>query len=288
MLKLLMDPIVFLFAGGSLAILAAIYAGAYWLTRHYRAAEWTAIRLAFIASWLSLFVWTVDVVHAISVSKRSTGILGIVEIPFVGVPLAVVVFFVAWAAVVVVLSLRASGARGRPRRWWLVVAWAIVVATGALSAAYAWSEHLQNRARIETSPDSLRELYARWWTSHDAGVLDAMAGNERTPPDVLSELARHKKSQVRYDVAKNPSTPGPVLEQLYAEDQNRYALAVNPSVPEAMLRRLAENADHLVRFNLASNLSVPRDLLERLMADPNEMVATAARRASRTRDGSTR
>ena len=198
--------------------------------------------------------------------------------------LAVVVFVIAWAAVVVVLSLRASAARGRPRRWSLVVALAILVATGALSAAYGWSDRLQNRARIETSPDSLRELYRRWWTSHDAGVLDALAGNERTPPDLLAELARHEKWQVRYHVAKNPSTPRPVLEQLYPEDRNRFGLAVNPSVSEAMFRRLAEDADHLVRYNLTANPSVPRDLLDRLIADPNEMVANAARRAARDRE----
>jgi len=276
MLSLLLDPVVLLFTVVPLGVLGAIYGWASFRIRKRHGVQWAAARIALIASWLSLLGWTVYVLHAIALSRRGTAILGIITIPSVGIPLAVVVLAVVWGVSVVLLSLSPSRLRGQwPKRSFRVAS-GIVVLTSALCGVYAYSALLQTTARTGTSPEGLRTLYERWWARHDTAVLGELASNTHTPPDVLAQLASHHDAGIRYDVARNPGTPAAVLEQLYDEPYNRTSLAVNPNAPPTMLRRLATDPDQVVRLNLLFNRSLPFDVLEELAKDPAVSNSAAA------------
>jgi hypothetical protein len=281
----MMSAVLLSFLALPLIALGSVYGYAYRKFRERHGVEWTAARPALLASWLSLLAWTLYVVQGIALSGRGTAIFSIITIPFVGIPVAVVVFAVVWGVSVVLLWLLRARHAKEPQKWPLALASGIILLTGGLCGAHAWSVRLQRVARTETSADSLRTLRDSWWTGHDVAVLDELAGNTHTPPDVLAKLASHRDSGVRYGVARNPSTPAPVLEQLYADPYNRTSLAVNPSAPPAMLRKLAHDPDHTVLANLLFNRSVSTDTLEEL-AKNSPVSKLAADELSRRREGS--
>jgi hypothetical protein len=279
---LLTNPVVILFAAVPLVVVGTIHALAFRALRGRKDLPSKAARWALIPSWLSLLGWTLYVLHAIAVSQQSTAVFGIIAIPFVGGPLALFGFAVAWAASVVALSLRMPN-RHEPLNWWAVTLACLILAlAGACAAFSTYGTLLQRRAREERSADALRALRAHWWGRHDIDVVDAVARNPHTPSDVLTELASHPDDTIRSAVARNPSTPAATLKRLYAEPENRLSLSLNPGAPPALLRRLAHDRDHLVRRNLLFNAQVSLAILETLAHDPAVgTVATAVLRRRR-------
>jgi hypothetical protein len=258
MLTMLMNPLVLSAAIVPLAGLGVLYA---FVLRLYRgsALQRRAIRWALIVSWLSLLAWIIAVLHAIAASTNSTAILGILDMP-AGVVAAVVVLPVAWAVSLVALSVVRLRSGEPPPPISLAAATAIVLLTGAGIVHYVHAARLQALARDTTSPDELLRLYDRARPPHDTAVLRALARNTRAPADMLAALASDDDEDVRYGVARNPSTPPSVLERLYAEPQTRTSLAVNPSVPLTILTKLAGDPDSVVRYNLRFNRSLPPEM----------------------------
>jgi hypothetical protein len=120
--------------------------------------------------------------------------------------------------------------------------------------------------------------------SSDAYVLSDVAGNSKTPVEVLRSLHARGGYLVEWGLARNPRTPSDVLHDLAARENQytRGTVAGNPGTPSEDLELLARDSVWHVRRSVAANPQAPRDLLERLAADPDPQVArTAAHRLTR-------
>jgi hypothetical protein len=75
----------------------------------------------------------------------------------------------------------------------------------------------------------------------DLKVIEAVAGNPRTPDALLERLCTHCQN-VRYEIAENPGAPANVLRALLLDKEDRIALAalLNPSTPKEAIRTLAK------------------------------------------------
>jgi len=107
---------------------------------------------------------------------------------------------------------------------------------------------------------------------HPRGVVRAkVAGNRRTPPDVLKALAaqRDRSGLVLIAVGRNPRTPERVLMDLSALDSvdAREAVASNLNAPPFALRALASDDDAQVLLALSCNENLPPDVLADLSRD---------------------
>jgi len=128
-----------------------------------------------------------------------------------------------------------------------------------------------------------------------------------SPPELLSRLATHNNTKVRYYVGKNAITPEPL--EILARDKNiavRKQVAKNPhTLPETLtdlatdarsevrsevpwnnaalpiLANLANN-DFTVRVNVAANDDTPPEVLSRLAMDNNRMVQRMVARNKNT------
>jgi hypothetical protein len=80
-------------------------------------------------------------------------------------------------------------------------------------------------------------------------VMNALARNEITPPDILTVLAESLNPKVREGVAVNPNTPMEVLGKLTGDHAPsvRHRLATNPNLPNEYLRHLADDPVERVR-----------------------------------------
>ena len=90
-----------------------------------------------------------------------------------------------------------------------------------------------------------------------------IAGNPKTPPAILSALARDDLYEVRAQTARNPRAPAKALKIL-AKDKEEYVrrgvrrnFAENPNTPVALLEALAKDKDAWVRSNVAENPNTP-------------------------------
>jgi hypothetical protein len=155
----------------------------------------------------------------------------------------------------------------------------------------------------------------------DKSILEGIARNWRTPPDVLAVLATHPHHHVRgavasnpqaprellrgfmqdphawvrVDLATNPALPDDVLHTLVAiamqsntipADERAYiaqGVAKNPRTPEPNLRWLATHRLLVVRQHVGMNVAAPDDLLRQLLADPEPVVRAHAQTNLRNR-----
>jgi hypothetical protein len=74
-------------------------------------------------------------------------------------------------------------------------------------------------------------------------VWECLAGNPKTPGDVLRCVAASTRVRVRELVAENPATPVDVLEDLAVDacEEVGFALVGNPRISSHMLHLLAEH-----------------------------------------------
>jgi hypothetical protein len=137
----------------------------------------------------------------------------------------------------------------------------------------AW---MANASNIE--PEDLRSIFDHY--DHDKDlphlqypVIEKLAANSRTPPDVLLKLATPR---YRYLSLKNPSLPSrerlKIFQILLKGDvRARCLVAGNRYAPPEMLEKLASDSEVLVRLSVAENLSTPTSVLEVLAKDKNEV-----------------
>jgi hypothetical protein len=133
-------------------------------------------------------------------------------------------------------------------------------------------------------------------------VLEAVAGNRSTPPDVLAALTPERldgwnDSSRLLALIRNPTTPTVVLEaapelilpRLHARDDQRafeagVALAQRPGTPEDRLVALVEDPRATTEFRkVVARETIHSALRERLLSDRSDRVRRAAERPAPTR-----
>ena len=108
----------------------------------------------------------------------------------------------------------------------------------------------------------------------DTNIRDQVAKNPSTPSDALILLASDETNKVRSEVGSNPSTPVEVLQQL-SQDENievRLSVSSNTNAPVSALKLLASNEHGEVRRCVASNPSTPVEVLQQLSQDESSRV----------------
>ncbi|WP_028316897.1 HEAT repeat domain-containing protein [Desulfatibacillum aliphaticivorans] len=125
--------------------------------------------------------------------------------------------------------------------------------------------------------------------------------SQTTDPRLLSKLANHPSSKVRFKAAENPHTPSKALLKL-VRDENEYIRIQairNPGTPresllqiaqdentpwpvrrtiaeytqdDALMRRLAQSSDEAIRFSVAYNKDVSPGILAMLARDKTDSV----------------
>ena len=118
-------------------------------------------------------------------------------------------------------------------------------------------KHRKILAQYGTRPNVLVELVGMDNGEHDAAV----AGNERTPADVLECLAMSDNEDVRRRVASNKNIPSPTIDLLMQENGLRQNIAGNPATPLNILEALATSEDSDVRVAVMKNSASPESLL---------------------------
>ncbi|MBE0467997.1 MAG: hypothetical protein IBX55_00515 [Methyloprofundus sp.] len=95
-----------------------------------------------------------------------------------------------------------------------------------------------------------------------------LAKSDHVSSSELAQLAKHQDLDVRKEVAGNFKTPPDVLIDLINDSWIvRSFLAENPNSPVELLIKLADDEDEYVRSRLATNLKAPVDLLVKLSKD---------------------
>ncbi len=153
-----------------------------------------------------------------------------------------------------------------------------IPALAASTSAYVLGDLAAHRL---TPEPILRDIDRR---SDSYLVHWGLAGNARTPPEILESIAAASDLASDWVVASglagNPGTPLPVLAEL-ADHRNpnvRWRLAGNPAIDAGLMERLREDPDRSVRVRLTQNEAVGYELLQAIGEDPDEDVREYARR----------
>ncbi len=154
-----------------------------------------------------------------------------------------------------------------------------------------WTVRQQVAYNKNTPVEALKALAADDEGSWDVRI--AAAGNKSMPGDVLERMFNEIMKQGNFandetlmlkEIAANPNTPVPVLEQLLKFDykrRNAYhayteAVALNQAAPQKMLAELAKHFDNEVRELVAMNRNTSSSTLLFLSHDENEGVKRTA------------
>ena len=128
---------------------------------------------------------------------------------------------------------------------------------------------LEEVARNANTPAA---AFARLSKLPVASVVEIVAKNPKTPPEVLADLVgRRGWSRLFKNVAHNPSTPAETLLVLSRDEDNdvRAGVASNPNVPVEALAELLDDVSLFVRQRASSNPAVGLEQLEALAASPD-------------------
>ena len=94
------------------------------------------------------------------------------------------------------------------------------------------------RAAASSDCEELRWLVTHW--GHEESLLDAIAENPATPPELLVVLTMGRAGWTSVAAAKNPSFPATVLMALPRSDDDvlRMYAAANPTLPRKIIQEL--------------------------------------------------
>ena len=106
------------------------------------------------------------------------------------------------------------------------------------------------------------------------GSLRRMANGSDLAVEIINELARHERDDVRQLIAQHPSTSQDVLISLLTDEDDfvRSYAAANPHLPWSMLPDLATSHDKALRFGVAGNPAATFATLAHLAVDPDPSV----------------
>jgi len=104
--------------------------------------------------------------------------------------------------------------------------------------------------------------------------------SSRVSPEVLRKILSHARGSGEWDgvyenLAGNPKSPEDVLRKLWDRCIYRSVIIRNPSVPLNILKQAAKSDDSYLRQGVAENANCPTDILVRLAKDPNKDVKEA-------------
>lgn len=114
------------------------------------------------------------------------------------------------------------------------------------------------------------------------GVMEGIAGNPETPPELLDILAHKATKNIQKMIAQNPATDTETLIFLASKPWGEKAM-LNPKLPVSFLEKQAQN---MLRYNhrreVAANPSTPPYVLEHLASDENGHVREAVAKNAST------
>ena len=145
---------------------------------------------------------------------------------------------------------------------------------GEEKLAYAPAEELQKSmgdikvrrflaGSSKTSPEALMKLAE----DEDEMVLDNLAENPNTPPEVLAKL---EEDEIALDqLVRNPNTPPEVLAKLSNKEDIEILglVAKNPNTPPEVLIKFANHEESFLREKVAKNPNTPPEVLIKLAED---------------------
>lgn len=140
-------------------------------------------------------------------------------------------------------------------------------------------------ARNANTPASvLHQLFSKFRFTQNQDIYQALAYNPSTPPEALSHIVNHSNLRLLAEVARNPSAPASLLENLAAsEDENiRRLVQVHPNIsttaidiinfmdgkPEApayILERMAWHSSIQIRLRVASQVNTPLSAFQKII-----------------------
>lgn len=107
------------------------------------------------------------------------------------------------------------------------------------------------------------------------GVMEGIAGNPETPPELLDILAHKATKNIQKMIAQNPATDTETLIFLASKPWGEKAM-LNPKLPSCFLEKHARNTlPYNHRREIAANPSTPGHVLEHLASDENGYVREA-------------
>jgi hypothetical protein len=121
---------------------------------------------------------------------------------------------------------------------------------------------------------------ASGWTDFDTAFIRALPDLELTPQTLhaLAKDAGNRTDEVRTSVAGNPRTPPQLLEALsHGSPAQAIAVAGNPASPGALLTQLARRHEASIRRAVAASQACPVEVMELLVDDPDPGVRMSIR-----------
>jgi len=118
------------------------------------------------------------------------------------------------------------------------------------------------QARATSDTEELRRLVIQY--GHHDKLLEAIADNVATPPEILVVLVASQKAHwAQLRAGRNPSFPRKPLVALARSDDNemRKEVAGNPMLPKRDLEKLRRDSYPRVRVQANANPSLPRSVL---------------------------
>ena len=256
----------------------------------------SAARPLFLYPLVAAFIGTAAFVawgqHDIFTSRSSTAAIGLIFLPFYSVGIALIGFLVSGSVIYIlrfaferiggiaprltslaplvasclILSLTAWTIQNRVSRHRLLVSAKSDASSEAILHQAITAHDLEVLAAVAKNPNtSATDLLRIYETckgqvgvanSREYIVFMRLAGNPKTPPEVLSALSHRQESSLRVALGTNPNTPLEILP-LLASDPNpsvRTWVTVNPNLSKELLLKLANDSDKVVRSYAESNL----------------------------------
>jgi hypothetical protein len=143
-------------------------------------------------------------------------------------------------------------------------------------------EHMYPRKMVAANPTTPLAVLARLMLDENESVRNHLARNPSTPADILEQLGIGKERgwafvETRSAVARHKNAPAALLVRLALDGQVqvREAVARRSDLAVVVLEKLALDKSDSVRSGVAQNQDTPSPILEKLALDPVESVRSA-------------
>lgn len=106
---------------------------------------------------------------------------------------------------------------------------------------------------------------------------EEVAGNPRTPPEILLNLANDVVPHVQRKLVTNPNTPPEALKILSNIDAEeiKKAVAVHPNTPPEVISSLADENNYKISYEIATNPNTSSEILVKLLQHSDVAITDA-------------
>jgi hypothetical protein len=131
---------------------------------------------------------------------------------------------------------------------------------------------------VHKMEEAFGRTYLHYFSPPVVLLLQRLAANQASPPEILEELLSVAGFRVREPVAANPGCPFAILNELSVatDSKTRRGVAANPVSPQELRRKLATDPEPGVRLELARNEHCDPSVVALLARDPEGSVRLAA------------